>query len=81
MSPPLGLVIAQARLLSRAIGGVFDNRTVAAVWAVVPALLLVFVGRALLGWLGPIVSGRAAAAVKSEFRRDILAGPAAAPGQ
>ncbi len=67
------VIVAQAWLISRAIGGVFDARDASPALRIAPALAAVFLGRALLSWLSALLAARAAAAVKSEFRREIVA--------
>lgn len=66
------VIVAQAWLISRAVGAVFATRDAGPALAVVPALVAVFSGRALLSWLGAVLASRAAAAVKSEFRRELV---------
>lgn len=73
------LVVAQAWLLSRTIAGVFATRAVDAALAAAPALVAVFAGRALLSWLSTVLAQRAAAAVKSQLRTDIVAARLQAP--
>ena len=68
------LVVAQADLLSHAIGAVVDTRTVTPAVAAIPLLAGVVGGRALLAWAGPVLGARAAAQVKSQLRRDVVAG-------
>lgn len=66
------VIVAQAWLISRAVGGVFSTRAAAPALSIAPALAAVFLGRALLSWLGVLLASRAAAAVKSEFRRELV---------
>lgn len=65
-------IVAQAWLLADAIGGVFASRDVGPAIAATPALAAVFVARAGLSWLSSVLASRAAAAVKSQFRTDIV---------
>lgn len=80
------LTVAQASVLSRAIAGVFDAAPGVdyltpipgtGAWpALVPVLgvlAAIFGGKALLAWLNTLLAHRAAAAVKSRFRRDVMA--------
>lgn len=73
------LVVAQAWFLSRAIAGVFATRAVEPALAAVPALVAVLAGRALVSWLGTVLAQRAAAAVKSQLRTDIVTARLQAP--
>jgi thiol reductant ABC exporter CydD subunit len=66
------LVVAQAWLLSTAVGQVFDSRSVEAAVVAAPWLALVFGGRAALSWLSTHASLRAVAAVKSQLRLDLV---------
>lgn len=66
------VIVAQAGLISRAVGGVFSTQDAAPALSVAPALAAVFVSRALLSWLSALLASRAAAAVKSEFRRELV---------
>lgn len=66
------LTIGQAWLLSRSLGGVFESHTLDLVWPSVLPLVAIFGAKALLGWLNTWLAQRAAAAVKSQLRRDIL---------
>lgn len=73
------LVVVQAWLLSRAVAGVFASRAADAALAAAPALVAVFAGRALLSHLGTVLAQRAAAAVKSQLRTDIVTARLEAP--
>ena len=64
------LIVVQAVLLAHGIAGFVLRGRVPA--AVVWALVVVIVGRALLVWLQEVVAQRAAAAVKSTLRRQVL---------
>jgi ATP-binding cassette subfamily C protein CydCD len=66
------LTLGQAWLLSRSITGVFASGTLAGLGVAVAGLALVFAVKALLAWLNEWLAQRAAAAVKSQLRRDIL---------
>ncbi len=66
------VIVAQAWLISRAVGGVFSTRDAAPALSIAPALAAVFLSRALLSWLSALLASRAAAAVKSEFRRELV---------
>ncbi|MET1003936.1 MAG: thiol reductant ABC exporter subunit CydD [Propionibacteriaceae bacterium] len=66
------LVVAQAWLLSTAVGQVFEGHSVEAAVLVAPWLAVVFGGRAVLSWLSTHASLRAAAAVKSQLRLDLV---------
>lgn len=73
------LTICQAWLLSRSLGGVFAQHTLDAVWPVLLPLAAVFGGKAVLSWANTWLAQRAAAAVKSQLRRDILRARLASP--
>jgi thiol reductant ABC exporter CydD subunit len=73
------LTICQAWLLSRSLGGVFAQHSLDAVWPVLLPLAAVFGGKAVLSWANTWLAQRAAAAVKSQLRRDILRARLAAP--
>lgn len=83
----VGLLVAQAMLLSQVIVAVFlGGATLAAVWGSMLALLGVFVGRALIAWAGEVAAHWSAARVKSELRERLLThlvqlGPAYLAGQ
>lgn len=66
------LTLAQAWLLSRGLGGVFETRDAGPLAGIVPALAGVFAGKAALAWLNQWLAHRAAAAVKSQLRVDIV---------
>ena len=73
------LVIAQAWLIAKAVGGSFD-RSQAGLEGMLPGianyaglLLIVFVVRGVLSWLESWLGHRASAQVKSQLRRDIMA--------
>lgn len=66
------LTLAQAWYLAHAIAGVFYDFTPTAVVAAVPVLVGVFAGKAALAGLNNILAQRAAAAVKSQLRIDIM---------
>ena len=55
------------------------RRAVDAALAAAPALVAVFAGRAVLSWLSTVLAQRAAAAVKSQLRTDIVAARLQAP--
>ncbi len=73
-------MIAQAWLLAKGIVGVFTHRTTAGLSRLGVALLAVFAVRAGLAWLNTTLAHRAAAAVKSQLRRDLWAAKLARPG-
>lgn len=86
------LTVTQAWVLSRAIAGVFDAAPGVeyltptpgtGAWpdlgVVVAVLAAIFGGKALLAWLNTLLAHRAAAAVKSRLRRDIMAARLASP--
>jgi len=86
------LTVTQAWVLSRAIAGVFDAAPGVeyltptpgtGLWpnlaVVVAVLAAIFGGKALLAWLNTLLAHRAAAAVKSRLRRDIMAARLASP--
>ena len=73
------LTIVQAWALSSALGEIFDTRTIGVLGAVVPVLVAVFAGKAVLAWLNQWLAQRASAAVKSRLRRDVLAARLADP--
>ncbi|WP_112237002.1 thiol reductant ABC exporter subunit CydD [Kribbella monticola] len=64
------LIVVQAVLLATAIADVVLRGELAAV--IVWSLVAVIAGRALLSWLQEVVAQRAAAAVKSTLRRQVL---------
>lgn len=67
------LVVAQASLIARSIGGVFADHRIDPVLEHAPWLGAVVVGRAVLAWLHAVVAKRTSAAVKSQLRTDIMA--------
>ena len=73
------LIIVQSWGLSLALGEIFETHTVDVLGRVMPVLVAVFAGRALLAWLNQWLAHRAAAAVKSRLRRDVLAAALANP--
>ncbi len=86
------LTVAQAWVLSRAIAGVFDaapgvdyltpvpgSGAWPALGIVIATLAAIFGGKALLAWLNTLLAHRAAAAVKSRLRRDVVAARLASP--
>lgn len=86
------LTVAQAWVLSRAIAGVFDaapgveyltpipgTGAWPALGAIIVVLAAIFGGKALLAWLNTMLAHRAAAAVKSQLRRDVMAARLASP--
>lgn len=73
------LVVAQAWLLANSIGTTFDSRDAGPALAALPALLIIFAARAVLGWMHRLLSARASAAVKSQLRTDITAAQLAHP--
>jgi len=75
-----GLVVAQAWLLASAVGRVFATSDAGPALSLAPALAAVFLGRGLLTWLSSVLAQRASAAVKSQFRRDILRARLERPG-
>lgn len=68
-----GAVVTQAWLLTQVIVSGFDGGGVAAVTTELLALAGVFAVRAGLGWAHEVTATRAAAAVKAELRRDVMA--------
>lgn len=74
-----GVLIAQAWLIARSVTGVFSGGRPSH-WAwLVGGLVAVFATRALLAWLDSWLAHRAAAAVKSQLRRDVIAARATRP--
>ena len=73
------LIIVQAWALSRALGDIFETHTLDVLAQVTWLLVAVFLGRAVLAWLNQWLAHRAAAAVKSRLRRDVLAARLADP--
>ncbi len=68
-----GLILAQAGLLARALAAAARGGGVAVLSGTLAALLLVMAGRALVGYGGEVTALRAAAAVKSQLRRALIA--------
>ena len=63
------LVVAQAWLIANAISDVvIRHEGLAHLWALMALLLVVIVGRALVGWLGERMADRASASAKSDLR-------------
>lgn len=86
------LTVLQARVLADAIAGVFAAAPGTDYLTPLPgtgqwpplaplaaALLAIFGGKALLSWLNALLAHRAAAAVKSQLRRDVVAARLARP--
>lgn len=73
------LVIGQAWLLSRQVSGVFYTGSFDPVLRWLPLLVAVIGGRAVLAWFNTWLAQRAAAEVKSQLRRDIMAARLAQP--
>lgn len=67
------LTLGQAWYLSQSLGEIFSSLSMDDVWPVVVPLLLIFGGKAFLSWLNTWLAHRAAASVKSQLRRDIMA--------
>ncbi len=67
------LTIVQAWGLSLALGEIFETHSLGVLAVVVPTLVAVFTGKAVLAWLNQWLAQRASAAVKSRLRRDVLA--------
>lgn len=67
------VIVGQAWLLAHAIGGVFATRDARVALSLAPGLAGVFAARAMLSWLSSVLANRASAAVKSQFRTDIMA--------
>jgi ATP-binding cassette subfamily C protein CydD len=81
-----GLILAQAGLLARALGGAARGDAAAALAATLTALLVVVAARAAVSYGGEVAALRAAATVKSQLRRALTArslrlGPAWLAGQ
>ena len=66
------LLIAQAWLLARGIVGTFTSHQVVS-WKLVALVVAVFTARGALAWLNETLAHRAAADVKSQLRREIMA--------
>ncbi|MCW3159051.1 thiol reductant ABC exporter subunit CydD [Micropruina sonneratiae] len=73
------LTIVQAWALASALGTIFETHTLGVLGWAVPTLVAVFTGKAVLAWLNQWLAHRAAAAVKSRLRRDVLAARLADP--
>ncbi len=73
------LTIVQAWALSLALGEIFATHALGVLGLVVPVLVAVFTGKAVLAWLNQWLAQRASAAVKSRLRRDVLAARLADP--
>lgn len=73
------LTVAQAWLLSHSIADVVATHAVTTLAWAVPGVAAVFGAKALLAWLNQWLAHRAAAAVKSQLRRDVLAARLARP--
>ena len=73
------LTIVQAWALSSALGEIFETHALGVLDVVVPVLVAVFAGKAVLAWLNQWLAQRASAAVKSRLRRDVLAARLADP--
>ncbi len=73
------LTIVQAWALSSALGEIFEAHALGVLGVVVPVLVAVFAGKAVLAWLNQWLAQRASAAVKSRLRRDVLAARLADP--
>ena len=78
-----GLTVVQAWALASGIAGVFaasrGEATIDGLGWVVPTLAAVFAGKALLTWLNTFLAARAATAVKSQLRADIMRARLARP--
>lgn len=73
------LTLGQAWLLSRSVADIFATGSLGTLGWAVAGLALVFGGKALLTWLSEWLAHRAAAAVKSQLRRDIMSARLARP--
>ena len=73
------LTIVQAWALAHALGDIFATHTVTVLAQLTWLLVAVFAGKAVLAWLNQWLAHRAAAAVKSRLRRDVLAARLANP--
>ncbi|MGA3153145.1 MAG: thiol reductant ABC exporter subunit CydD [Streptosporangiaceae bacterium] len=81
-----GLILAQAGLLARALAGAARGDATAVLSGTLAALLIVVAARAAVGYGGEVAALRAAATVKSQLRRALIArslrlGPAWLSGQ
>ena len=66
------LTLGQAWYLSRAIAGVFYDRTLDSITLAVPALIAIFAAKAVLAGANNVLAQRAAASVKSQLRLDLM---------
>ena len=73
------LTLVQASALARALGDIFATHTLTVLQQVFWLQVAVFAGKAVLAWLNQWLAHRAAAAVKSRLRRDVLAARLADP--
>ncbi|MGB7961772.1 MAG: thiol reductant ABC exporter subunit CydD, partial [Propionicimonas sp.] len=73
------LTLGQAWLLSRSVADIFATGSLGTLGWAVTGLTLVFGGKAVLTWLSEWLAQRAAAAVKSQLRRDIMSARLARP--
>ncbi|MFC7619582.1 thiol reductant ABC exporter subunit CydD [Microlunatus sp. GCM10028923] len=72
-------IVGQAWLIASAVGSGFAERSLAPALAVLPWLAAVIMARAGLNWLTHTVGARAAAAVKSQLRLEIMSTRLSAP--
>jgi ATP-binding cassette, subfamily C, bacterial CydD len=68
-----GLILAQAGLLAHALAGAARGQAAAALWGTLLTLLGVVAARAVASYGGEVAALRAAAAVKSQLRRQLAA--------
>ncbi|MEA5051867.1 MAG: thiol reductant ABC exporter subunit CydD, partial [Propionicimonas sp.] len=73
------LTLGQARVLADSIAGVFSGGGVAGLPAAVGVLAAIFAGKGLLAWANQWLGQRAAAAVKSQLRGEIVRARLARP--
>lgn len=73
------LIIVQAWLLSRAVTDVFATRSLDIAGPLIPAILGVFLARAVLVWAQNVLAVHSAAAVKTHLRAEIAAARLARP--
>ena len=66
-------VVVIAYGIGTGVGGAFATRTLQPIIAVTPWLAAAFLVRGLLSWLSDTVAARAAIAVKSQLRREVVA--------
>lgn len=78
-SATAAVIVGQAWLVASSVGRAFAERTLAPALAVLPWLALVIMVRAGLNWLTHTVGARAAAAVKSQLRLEIMSARLSAP--